>query len=140
MKSIDLYNLYKEKYSNSLIIIKEGIFYKTFYDDAKIIWYLFEYKYIKDIVSFGSASYDKVIDRLKKLDISFIVIEKNNILLEKVFNNENFNLYLKLATSSYEKYQRKQKLINKFMKLLENEEDYYQEVNEFLDKYLSFKQ
>lgn len=140
MKSIDLYNLYKEKYSNSLIIIKEGIFYKTFYDDAKIIWYLFEYKYIKDIVSFGSASYDKVIDRLKKLDISFIVIEKNNILLEKVFNNENFNLYLKLATSSYEKYQRKQILINKFMKLLENEEDYYQEVNEFLDKYLSFKQ
>ena len=64
MKNIDLYNLYKEKYSNSLIIIKEGIFYKTFHDDAKIIWYLFEYKYIKDIVSFGSASYDKVIDRL----------------------------------------------------------------------------
>lgn len=133
VKSIDLYNLYREKYPSSLIVIKEGIFYKTFYNSAKVIWYLFDYKYIKDMTSFGSASYDKVINKLKKLDISFIVVEKNNVLLERVLDNENFNLYLKLAMSSYEKYLTKQNLLDKFIKLLDSREDCYQEINKFLD-------
>ena len=63
MKTIDLYHAYKEKLPNCIVIIKEGIFYKTFEVDAKLLWYLFDYKYANGIISFGNLSYDKVIDK-----------------------------------------------------------------------------
>ena len=38
MKTIDIYKLYKEKYKDTIILIKEGIFYKSYKEDAKILW------------------------------------------------------------------------------------------------------
>lgn len=46
MKQIDKYNSYKEKFLNCMVFIKEGSFYKCFYDDAKILWYVFDYVYL----------------------------------------------------------------------------------------------
>ena len=34
MKSKDIYDMYKEQYKFSIILVKEGIFYKTYNDDA----------------------------------------------------------------------------------------------------------
>ena len=56
MKQIDKYNSYKEKFLNCMVFIKEGSFYKCFYDDAKILWYVFDYVYLNDSVSFGTKS------------------------------------------------------------------------------------
>lgn len=41
---------------------KDGSFYKCFYDDAKILWYIFDYVYLNDSVSFGTKAYSKVFD------------------------------------------------------------------------------
>lgn len=99
IKTIDLYNKYKSRYSNTIVIIKEGLFYKTLGEDAKLIWHLFNYKYVKDTVSFGMAPYNNVIMKLNDLDIfSLVVISLVLILLSKCsfinFNFSSFDQYL----------------------------------------------
>ncbi len=137
LKTVDRYNAYKEKYPCTLIIIKEGIFYKTFYDDAKIIWYLFNYKYVNDCVSFGNTPYDKVVDKLRKLDISFAIIDIDKEVIKVTSEDEVYCSYKLLANKSYIKQSKKEKLIAKFISIVEKGEDFYEEIDSFLDKYIT---
>ena len=137
LKTIDRYNAYKEKYKNSLIIIKENIFYKSFYDDAKILWYLFNYKYVKDIVAFGTIPYDKVIDKLKKLDISFVIVDNEKEILISNADKEVYNSYKSLAIKSHEKATKKEELLNKFKNIIDESSDTtYDDIEKFLSRYL----
>lgn len=135
LKTIERYNAYKEKYANCIIIIKEGIFYKSFYDDAKILWYLFEYKYVNDVVSFGNIPYDKVIDKLKKLDVSFVIVDSEKEILKLINDADVYNSYKVLAVKSHEKFVKREALIKKFTSIIEDHEEYYDEIEEFLDNY-----
>lgn len=74
MKAFEKYEYYKEKNPKSILFIKEGSFYKTFKEDAIIIWYLFGYKWNNNSISFGVSPYSKVLDRLNNLGISYGVI------------------------------------------------------------------
>ena len=62
----ELYNLYKEKYNNSVIIIKDKRKYKAL--DKYIL---------------NNKQYTFLIDRLMKLGASFIVANKNDVLIKK---------------------------------------------------------
>ena len=84
--------MYKEHYNYSIILVKEGIFYKTYSDDALILWYLFEYKYINNCTSFGINSYDKVLDKLRHLDLAFLVCSKDNIIEKTNGDFDNYKL------------------------------------------------
>lgn len=128
----ELYDGYKQKYENVLIIIKEGIFYKCILDDGKIIWYLFHYKYLKDICSFGINSYDKVIDKLKELDISFVVVSKNDEIIKYNGDNMVYDSYLELAKRAYDKYEKEINLLDKVKIICENKELYLK-----LDNYVN---
>ena len=44
VRLIDKYNKNKESNENSIVLIKSGIFYKTFNNDAYIVAHLFNYK------------------------------------------------------------------------------------------------
>lgn len=132
IKILELYKAYKEKYSNTIIIIKEGTFYKTFYEDAKIIWFLFGYQYLNDVTSFGSSPYNKVLLRLKQMDISFIVVDKSQEIVKCLKNNDNYNTYVILSNSSFEKNKRNTKLHSLIDKLLEDNDDNYNVINDFL--------
>ena len=136
MKLIDKYNAYKEKYKNSLVIIKEGVFYKTFNDDAKILWYLFDYKYVNDTISFGNAPYDKVILKLNKLDISYVIINNDNIVLSCIRDEEIFLSYKMLAKKNYEKMIKIDNLIDKLKLVINNNPNSYEEINNLFDKLL----
>ena len=48
MKCIDKYNNIKNKYQEYIVLIKIGTFYSTFYNDAIILNYLFNYKIINN--------------------------------------------------------------------------------------------
>ena len=135
MKTIDIYKLYKEKYKDTIILIKEGIFYKSYKEDAKILWYLFEYKYINESLGFSNNSYDKVVNKLIKLNISFMIIDKNDIIINSYKENNIYDLYSKLSEESYLLEEEKNKLINKLKKVLENNVNSYSEIEEFLNKY-----
>ena len=135
MKTIDIYKLYKEKYKDTIILVKEGIFYKSYKEDAKILWYLFEYKYINESLGFSNNSYDKVVNKLIKLNISFMIIDKNDIIINSYKENNIYDLYSKLSEESYLLEEEKNKLINKLKKVLENNVNSYGEIEEFLNKY-----
>lgn len=136
MKLIDKYNTYKDKYENVLVIIKEGIFYKTFEDDAKILWYIFDYKYVNDSVSFGNSPYDKVILKLNKLDISYIVLDKDAIVLSHIRDKDTYSSYKSLSIKSYNKLIKTENLIDKLQILMNNKPEYYEKVNSMLDAWI----
>ena len=62
----ELYDLYKKKYKDSLIIIKDGAVYKCFDDEWIIVKHLFYYD---------------MIDRLREFDISFVVVNKDREMI-----------------------------------------------------------
>lgn len=136
MKLIDKYNSYKQKYKHAIIILKEGIFYKTFYDDAKILWYLFDYKYINDTISFGNVPYDKVILKLNKLDISYVVIDNDGVALSHIPSEEAYLSYEALAKKSYSKAQKTEQLMEKLQKIMTVNPNYYDEIDSLLNKFL----
>ena len=103
IKTIDLYNTYKSRYSNTIVIIKEGLFYKTLGMDAKIIWHLFNYKYVKDAVSFGMVPYNNVIMKLNELDISYVVVDKNEEIINNIKSNNTYSLYVEIANRHFDK-------------------------------------
>lgn len=80
--------------------------------DALILWYLFEYKYINNCTSFGLNSYDKVLDKLRHIDLAFLVCSKDNII-EKVNGDfDNYNHYKALSNNSYSKNLNREELIS----------------------------
>lgn len=135
MKINEKYDSFNKKYKTSIILLKNGIFYKTFADDAKIIWYLFDYKLIDDSVSFGMVPYDKVLNKLNKLDIGYVVIDNDKEVVSMLKDEDVYNSYKLLATKAYDKAKSREKLIDKFMEIIIKREDIYDEINEFLDKY-----
>ena len=96
MKIIEKYNLNKNKYPKYIILIKVGIFYETYNEDAYILNNLFNYK-IKEInnnkrLGFPTNSYDKVITKLKEFQINYIIIEDD--ITKKTFKQNNYNNYI----------------------------------------------
>lgn len=97
MKVIDKYSLYKNKYPKYVILIKVGIFYESYGEDAYILNNLFSYK-VKDFngfkrVGFPSGSYDKVISKLKGFKINYAVIDGDEVNKKK-FNFNNYDRYI----------------------------------------------
>ena len=136
LKLIDRYNSYKAKYNNCIVLIKDGLFYKSFNDDGKIIWYLFDYKYINNSVSFGLTPYDKVLAKLNKLDIGYVVIDNDQEVLKSLKDEENYYSYLSLALKAYVKNSKREALVKKFLDIVKKREDVFDEIDEFLNKYV----
>lgn len=132
MKSKDIYDMYKEQYNYSIILVKEGIFYKTYSDDALILWYLFEYKYINNCTSFGINSYDKVLDKLRHLDLAFLVCSKDNIIEKTNGDFDNYKHYKALSNNSYSKNLNREELIGLINKSLNIDFNNYEKIKSFL--------
>lgn len=97
MKVIDKYNLYKNKYSKYIVLLKIGIFYEAYGEDVYILNNLFSYK-IKEIngvkrVGFPVCSYDKVISKIKSFKINYVIIDDDEVIRKK-FNFNNYDKYV----------------------------------------------
>lgn len=124
IKTIDLYNTYKSRYSNTIVIIKEGLFYKTLGMDAKIIWHLFNYKYVKDTVSFGMVPYNNVIIKLNELDISYVVVDKNEEIINNIKSNNTYSLYVEIANRHFDKVTKVNNIHELLDKVLKDDDNY----------------
>lgn len=115
---IDIYNKYKYNYDNYILLIKSGNFYICLKSDAIVLNNIFNYKitetkkYIK--TGFPLTSLLKVIDVLSKLNINYILLEKEIIKKEK-FKNNNYRKYLKIND-----YSILNNRINKISEILKN--------------------
>ncbi len=96
MKVKKVYNENKKIYIDYVIMIKIGIFYETYNNDALIINKLFKYKVKKigdfDRVGFPINSYDKVIKKLNECKINYVVIDGGTF--SKKFLKNNYKKYL----------------------------------------------
>ena len=102
-----MYNEYlkqKEKYSNCVILMRAGSFYRTYDQDAIILFYLCHYQVIKNMLGFPIRSLNKVLKELKCEKVNFIVDDEMNICVD---NEEN---YLPLYEKSLERYQLKEQI------------------------------
>ena len=88
---------------------------------------------LKDNCSFGSIPYDKVMDKLKSIDISFVVVSKNEEIIKYNGDNMVYDSYYKLAKKAYDKYEKKNELIDK-VKIICEDNDSYNELNGYVDK------
>ncbi len=96
----------KHEHKECLVLIKNGSFYITFYDDALILNYLFNYKVINNKVGFPISNLDKVLSKLDSNNISYYIDDNynnnpinnyNNILYNaktNYFNNTNLDLLI----------------------------------------------
>ncbi len=132
MKIYDKYKYYKERYNNYIIFLKEGSFYKTFEDDAILIWYLFNYKWNRNSIAFSSSFCSKITDKLKLLEISYIVINSDDDVLKVDYENEQYFAYLIIAKNSYERFKKKNELIELSNVVLDNNKDNYDIVRDYV--------
>lgn len=96
MKVYDLYKQTKTKYPKFVIIIKVGIFYEVYGEDAYIMANLFNYK-VKKLdncvrAGFPISAYNKVISTFHNCKINYLVIDKE--IIKKKFNRNNYGVYL----------------------------------------------
>lgn len=92
------YLTWKEKYPNSVVLIKSGTFYRTYDNDAIILSYLCCYKVVKNVLGFPIRSLSKVLKELKGEEVNFVV--DNDVH----FSFENDDNYLTLLNQSLEVY------------------------------------
>ena len=107
----------KITYKNYLIILKAGVFYICINDDAFILNKLFSYK-IKEFnnykrIGFPINSLNKVLKRLERLNINYIVYD-NKIITKVSFNNNSYNKY-RIDINTYNSYLRRIKNINNIL-------------------------
>ena len=78
----DVYLKEKIKYKKYIIMMRVGSFYEVYGEEAFIISNIFGYK-IKKVgssfrVGFPICAYNKVIDKLNSLKISYVIIENHS--------------------------------------------------------------
>ena len=132
MKSIEKYDYYKNNNKNVIIFIKEGVFYKTYNNDAIIMWNLFKYKINNNNLSFSINTKDKVFNYLNELNIGYLIIGNDNIYVKG--NDEVYILYNKLSNIYYDKYNKISKLNELVDNLLNKDINNYEIILNFLNK------
>lgn len=75
MDILERYEEYKEKYQYSVVLVRDGSFYRTYDSDAIILWNLLHYKWNRDSISFGVSCANKVFDELRNQNIGFFVLD-----------------------------------------------------------------
>ena len=107
----------KVTYKNYLIILKTGVFYICINDDAFILNKLFSYK-IKEFnnykrIGFPINGLNKVLKRLERLNINYIVYD-NKIITKVNFTNNSYYKY-RIDINTYNNYLRRIKNINSIL-------------------------
>ena len=94
---LEEYYKYKVKYKEFIVMIKFGNFYELFDRDAVIINNIAEYKLSKiaDTVKCGFpiSGIDKILNLLEYRHINYLVIENENIINEKDFDDNIYNSF-----------------------------------------------
>ncbi len=99
-----LYRIKKMQNNDKVVLVKYGNFYKTYNEDALIIWDVFGYKVKNNLVCFPSNVFSNVVSKLNRLGISVIVINKeNDISYYNSTRDNNYNLYKDKSNIEYNK-------------------------------------
>lgn len=127
MKITEIYQEYKEKYPEYIILMKIGKFYEVYFEDTKIIHMLTGYRISKttsDIFRLGFPlnSFMKVTKEFEKRKINYLVLEKvesYQVTLKKRFQKNQYIQFYSKCEKDYEIHKR----IDKVYQILLNHAD-----------------
>ena len=102
MRLKEFYSNVKDNNEEVVVFIKYGNFYRCYYNDAYIVSYLFDYKLSdKKSTGFPICNIDKVLSILKNNNISCIVINDINNVINYICINNKYNSFLELSKTNY---------------------------------------
>lgn len=112
---LEKYYKYKVNYNEYIVLIKVGNFYECFNNDALILNSIFNYK-IKRIknsfkVGFPTSGIDGATKKLKELNLSYIIVNNDDIKEYNDDNNKYKNYNYNLDVINYN-YMRVEKINN----------------------------
>ncbi len=131
MKLQERYSTLKKCYKDSLILIKSGLFYITYDEDAYLLNYLFDYQVIDNKVGFPSSKIDSVKEELKKCQINVYISDTD----EFIQNNENkYVSIVALAHKNYFNELNIKVLLEEISFLLHNNQENIIKVKNFINE------
>lgn len=130
MKPIEKYLLYKEKYPNYLILIKDGSLYKAYQKDSLIMWNFFGYKITNDCVAFNQYSYSKVLNYLNYNNINYVVVSEEDLVVKN--NDEVYDVFFRISEINYETKEKRHQIHQLVDNILNNNFSNYEKLKEVL--------
>lgn len=134
MRLEELYGNLKVLNSNKIVVMKSGNFYKTFGDDALILWKMFGYRVNNGVACFPISSFGGVISRLNRAGISVIVNSSEGVINYETALENTYNEYLENAISSNLINKKIEEMKEKINKKLMEDINNYDKIDEFLEK------
>ena len=139
MKAKEKYENYKKMYPNYVVVVKEGIFYKTFENDAIIMWNLLKYNWNNESIAFGNNVLDKVYQKFKEQGLGYKVVLSEKEIISYEGNKKVYDLYLNLSSILYSKYVKKEELKEELDKIIEENENNYDKIKAFFKEFVDDK-
>lgn len=135
MKLKDQYTTFKNKYRNSIVLIRSGSFIVTYGDDAVIFKYLFSYQIRSGKLGFPISVLDKVLLDLDDYMLNYVVLnlEDNDILNISKDDRYYFDVYNKAKKSEFEDSMN-QILLDRIKYLIDGNVDNYDKIKRFVDE------
>ena len=126
-----IYRITKMKEKDNIVIIKSGNFYKTFSTDAIVLWHIFGYNIINNVVSFPITALNKVKALLLRHKLGVIEVKSLEEYYKYEVVNSKYQEYVKICNIEYNKINEIKEIVNN--KINDNIDNYYY-IKDYLDK------
>lgn len=136
MKLKEQYQELKSKNLYNIILIKSGNFYITFFYDALIFNYLFNYQLKDDKVGFPITNIDKILFELRQNKLNYIINDSNeeNSISYIEYSNEQYQKLIEIA-KKYELERNNNKLLlERIQYLISTNPNNYTKIKSFIDE------
>lgn len=84
----------KGRYKDYIVLVKSGNFRNAFYGDALIIHFLTGYSFTNYHVGFPSKVLDKVLNKVRALNINFILVYELDDIVKYEYPSNSYTFYL----------------------------------------------
>lgn len=129
----NLYYLVKNNNLSKLVLVKNGMFYKTFDDDAIIMKYLFKYQIINNCLSFPTNIKDKIIYKLMNIGISVIIVNnESDVLIHETSKDNSYSFFLEKSIKEIDYSKKIDNVINRIRDIVKKDEKKLDLLNEFV--------
>ncbi len=136
MKLRDKYLMLKSTYHDCVILLKSGMFFILFDDDAWIVHDLFHYQVLNNKVGFPEKNLEKVVFRLQDEKIGYVIYWSEDQELEKyqIVSNQYYAFYENIKRWQFRE-EMNDLIIRRVKYLLEIDEKNYEKIRSFLDEF-----
>ena len=126
MKLYEVYLNRKIKYKDYILLIESGMFMESYNDDASLLNKILGYKILSKNsmirVGFPSNNLSKVILILESKHINYLVLNKNNeIINRKKYKDNNYNNYSNNVSNLLDRSNRIAKIYNRLQSKIDDD-------------------